>query len=62
MENDQNYLRRKKRNNAIKYGAAAVGVGGAVGLGAFAMSRAFGGDSGGGGDDFDGGDDGGCEE
>jgi len=51
LHTDPNYLRRKNRNNAIKYGAAAVGVGGGIGLGAFALSRALGSGDGGGGDD-----------
>jgi len=43
LHTDPNYLRRKKKNNAIKYAAAAAGIGGGIGLGAFALSRAFGG-------------------
>lgn len=53
MHNDPNYLKRRNRNNAIKYAAVGAGVAGGVGLGAFALSRAFGG---GGGDSSDGGD------
>ncbi|KAG4070144.1 hypothetical protein HA402_013387 [Bradysia odoriphaga] len=54
LHNDSNYLKRRNRNNAIKYAAVGAGVAGGVGLGAFALSRAFGGGDGGG----DGGDDG----
>ncbi len=52
LQNDSNYLKRRNRNNAIKYAAVGAGVAGGVGLGAFALSRAFGNsDDGGGGDD-----------
>jgi len=61
-QNDPNYLRRRNKNNAIKYAAVAAGVGG-VGLGAFALSRAMGSGGNDGVDDVEdgGGDDGGFE-
>lgn len=53
LQNDQNYLKRQKKNKALKYAATAAGVGAGIGLGAFALSRAL--NSGDGSGDGDGG-------
>lgn len=48
LQNDSNYIKRRNRNNAIKYAAVGAGVAGGVGLGAFALSSALNSNDGGG--------------